>query len=291
MGRRRELSGLRVLITGASQGIGRALAVAAAKRGMRVLAAARSPTLLHELAQEVRQAGGCIEVVTADVTSPTDRQRMVDAAKSHYDGLDVLINNAGIGATGHFMDTDAETMRQIFEVNLFGTVETTRVFLPMLMSGKTPAIVNISSVVARRALPARSHYAASKFAVQGFSEALRAELMKDGVDVIVVNPGLTQTNFPKNMLERKAKFMVDHMRGATPEQVAESTLEALRKGKNEVTLTFKGKLLVFVGRHFPWLVELIARKKVRELFADEIAARKQQKQAEQEAVQPPAGAV
>jgi len=276
---RRTLNGLRVLITGASQGIGRALVVEAAKRGCKVLAAARSQPLLDELAAEVRKASGIIETVVADVTKPEDRQAMVEAATRHFGGLDVLINNAGIGATGHFMDSEPEVLRQIFETNFFGLTETTRVFLPLLKKGTTPAIVNISSVVGKRALPARSLYSSSKFAVMGFSEAIRAELAKDGIDVIVVSPGLTQTNFSKNMLEQKAKMQLDHMRGMTSEQVAVATLKALERGKLDVTLTLRGKLLVLVNRFAPWIVDFFSKKKVRELFADEIAERKK-KQAE-----------
>src|SRR5579871_399260 len=109
----RKLEGLRVLVTGASQGIGRALCVVAARRGCKVLAAARSQPLLDELAAEVRAAGGTIETVAADVTSPADRQAMADAAAKHFGGLDVLINNAGIGATGHFVETSPDVLRQI----------------------------------------------------------------------------------------------------------------------------------------------------------------------------------
>ena len=276
--RRRTLKGLRVLVTGASQGIGRALAVEAARRGCLVLAAARSAELLAELASEVTTAGGTIATVVADVTSPEDRQAMVDAARQHYGGLDVLINNAGIGATGHFMDTKPETLRQIFEVNYFGLCETIRVFLPVLKKGTTPAIVNISSVLGRRAFPARALYSASKFAVAGFSEAIRAELDKDGIDVIVVNPGLTQTNFSKNLLENKARMPMDHLRGMTSEQVARATLDAVAAGKPEVTLSFGGKMLVLVTRFAPWIVDIFAKKKVRELFADEIAERERLKE-------------
>jgi short-subunit dehydrogenase len=276
---RRRLNGLRVLVTGASQGIGRALVVEAAKRGARVLAAARSQPLLDELAVEVRQANGVIETVAADLTNPDDRAAMVAAATKHFGGLDVLINNAGIGATGHFMDSQPEVLRQIFETNFFGLTETTRVFLPLLKQGVTPAIVNISSVVGKRALPARSLYSSSKFAVMGFSEAIRAELAKDGIDVVVVSPGLTQTNFSKNMLEQKAKMQLDHMRGMTSEEVAVATLRALERGNLDVTLTLRGKLLVLVNRFAPWIVDFFSKKKVRELFADEIADRKK-KQAE-----------
>ncbi|MDY3555162.1 SDR family oxidoreductase [Gemmata sp. JC717] len=271
---RRNLSGLRVLVTGASQGIGRALVTEAAKRGCRVLAAARSQPLLDELATEVRAAGGTIATVAADITKPDDRAAMVKAATDSFGGLDVLINNAGIGATGHFMDSEPEVLRQIFETNFFGLTETTRAFLPLLKQGTTPAIVNISSVVGKRALPARSLYSASKFAVMGFSESIRAELAKDGVDVIVVSPGLTQTNFSKNMLEQKAKMQLDHMRGMTSEEVAAATLNAVARGSLDVTLTFRGKLLVLVNRFAPWIVDFFSKKTVRKLFADEIAERK-----------------
>ena len=283
MGQRRRIAGSRILITGASQGIGRALAEAAALRGAKVLAAARSTELLEELAAQVRAKGGTIEIVQADVTCPEDRQRMADAAVRLFGGLDILVNNAGIGATGHFVEADPDRMRKIFEVNFFGTTETTRVLLPLLRQGNKPAIVNVSSIAAKRGIPARSEYSASKFAVQGFSEALRAELAKDDIDVLVVCPGLTQTNFSKNMIEQKARVQMDHMRGMTAEEVARQTLRAIERGKNEVVLTFAGKLLAFVSRFFPRLADRIAAKKVRKVFRDEIAAR--QKKGEPETVQ------
>src|SRR5262245_20444391 len=271
---RRNLIGLRVLVTGASQGIGRAIVFEAATRGCHVLAAARSQELLDQLETEAGGVSSFVRTVAADVTSPEGRAAMVEAATRHFGGLDVLVNNAGIGATGHFMDSDPEVLRRIFETNFFGLTETTRVFLPLLKQGVTPAIVNISSVVGKRALPARSLYSSSKFAVAGFSEAIRAELAKDGIDVIVVSPGLTQTNFSQNMLEQKAKLQLDHLRGMTSEQVAAAVLKAMERGSTDVTLTLKGKLLLLVNRFFPWFVDWKAKKTVRKLFADEIAERK-----------------
>jgi short-subunit dehydrogenase len=280
MGQRRQIAGSRILITGASQGIGRALALEAARRGARVLAAARSEDLLAELAREAQAAGHPIQTVRADVTAPADRQKMADEALRLYGGLDILINNAGIGATGHFADASADRLRTIMEVNFFGLTETTRVCLPLLMKGTTPAILNISSIAGRRGIPARSDYSASKFAVQGFSEALRAELAKDGIDVLVVNPSLTQTNFSKNMLEQKALLQMDHLRGMTSEQVASKTLDALAAGRNEVSLSLKGKLLLLVSRFIPWLVDAVTRRKVRGLFREEIEQRRAGKQPE-----------
>jgi short-subunit dehydrogenase len=281
MGQRRTLAGARVLITGASQGIGRALALAAARRGARVLAVARSDDLLQELAAEARSAGSILEPVRADVTSPDDRQAMVEAALRHFGGLDVLVNNAGIGATGHFAECGPERLRAIMEVNFFALTETTRVFIPLLRQGERPAIVNISSIAGKRAIPARSEYSASKFAVQGFSEALRAEMVRFGIDVLVICPGLTDTNFSKNMLEQKARLQLDHLRGWTAEQVADATLRAVERGRDEVCFTLQGRLIVLVNRFFPRLADRIAAKRVRELFKDEIEARRRGETGEQ----------
>ncbi len=277
MGQRRSISGSRILITGASQGIGKALAELAAARGAKVLVCARKLDLLEDVAEQIRAKGGVIELVQADITSPEDRRRLVEAAEKAFGGLDILVNNAGIGATGHFADCGPERLRQIMEVNFFGLTETTRVFLHMLKKGNKPAIVNISSIAGKRALPARSEYSASKFAVQGFSEALRAELAKDGVDVLVVCPGLTQTNFSQNMIEQKALVQLDHMRGMSSEEVAAQTIKAIEKGYNETCLTLKGKLMVLVSRFFPWIVDMVVKSKVRGLFEEERKARKQQK--------------
>jgi len=276
MGQSRTITGSRILITGASQGIGKALAELAAARGAKVLVCARKIELLEELAKQIRAKGGIIEIVQADVTSPEDRQKMVDAAEKAFGGLDILVNNAGIGATGHFADCSPDRLRQIMEVNFFGVTETTRIFLPMLMKGNKPAIVNISSIAGKRGIPARGEYSASKFAVQGFGEALRAELAKDGIDVIVVCPGLTQTNFSQNMIEQKALVQLDHMRGMSPEEVALHTIKAIEKGYNETCLTLKGKLMVLVSRFFPWIADIVVKRKVRGLFEEERAARKQQ---------------
>ncbi len=270
----RTLSGLRLLVTGASQGIGRALAVEAARRGARVLASARSADKLSELEAEVRAAGGVIAVCPADVTDPADRDGLRLAAVERYGGLDVLVNNAGVGATGHLMESHPDTLRTIFDTNYFATVELTRTLLPLLKGGRTPAVVIISSVLGKRAWPARSLYSASKFAAQAFADELRTELAPDGVDVVVVSPGLTRTNFSHNMLERSARIPLDHLRGMTSEAVAAATLDAAAAGTPDVLLTPRGKLLVAVSRAAPWVIDLLGKRKIRRLFADEIAARR-----------------
>jgi len=154
------------------------------------------------------------------------------------------------------------------EVNFFAMTETTRLFLPLLKRGNRPAVVNISSVLGKRSLPGRSEYCASKFAVQGFSEALRAELDKDGVDVLVVCPGLTRTNFGRNMLARTSRWQASGARGMTPERVAAATLRALERGKNEIRLTAGGRFLTLCNRFFPRMVDWIAARWARSAFRD-----------------------
>ncbi len=138
MGQCRSLKDLRLLITGASQGIGKALAEEAVWRGARVLAVARSASLLDELTKTTNNSAGVLETVQADITSNDDRRRMVEAAQRYFGGLDVLINNAGIGATGHFAEVGSDRLRAIMEVNFFGLTETTRACLPSSTSPPSP---------------------------------------------------------------------------------------------------------------------------------------------------------
>ncbi|MFM7539747.1 MAG: SDR family NAD(P)-dependent oxidoreductase [Planctomycetota bacterium] len=269
MGRRRELKGLRAVVTGASQGIGRALALEGARRGMVIIAQARSRNLLDTLAGESEGLPGKVITEVGDVTCAADRERLVRRCQNEVGGLDILVNNAGIGATGHFADSGPERLRQIFEVNVFGLVETTRALLPLIVKGTTPMVVNVGSIVGERGFPARSEYSSSKFAVHAFSDGLRAELSKDGVDVLMIAPGLTQTNFSQNMIEQSAKVQLDHMRGMTSEDVALATWNSAAKGRDEVFLTRQGRLLLLVNRFLPWLVDRIMRRKVKNLFKDE----------------------
>jgi len=280
---RRQIAGSRILITGASQGIGRALAVEGARRGGKLVISARSADI-ESLAEELRQKGAEVEAVRGDVTNPDDRRRMIEVAVERFGGLDILINNAGIGATGHFIDASEERLRKIFEVNFFAPCELIRLAIPVLRQGHKPMIVNISSGVGKRALPARSEYSASKYALQGFTEALRAELVRFDIDVLSVCPGLTATNFPNNMVENKARLPLDHMRAMTAEQVAVASYRAMEKGKHEIVLTWQAKMLSLLNRLVPGFVDRMAAKRVRKLYADEIEARERQARVSKEPV-------
>ena len=266
---RRDLTAKRVIITGASSGIGRALTIEAARRGARIIATGRDRPRLDETIGLVRDLGGTVEAVVADITDPKDRQRLVQAAESSLGGLDLLVNNAGLGATGHFQYATEDRLRTIMEVNFFAPCELTRLALPLLKHGVDAAILMINSVAGRRAIASRSEYSASKFALMGFSEAIRAELAKDDVDVTVVSPGLTESSFEEHMLENNARHSLHAQRSMSSDLAAKLILDALERRRNEATLTFRGKLLVWASRLAPRFVDYKMAKFVRKLYANE----------------------
>src|SRR5262249_54287450 len=196
----RDLKGRRVLITGASSGIGKCLAEQAALAGARVALAARSADRLGEVAGRLTAQGADVLAFPADVTSEVERRRLLDAVVERFDGLDVLMNNAGVGSWGHFADGSEAILRQVMEVNFFAPAELIRLAVPVLTRGRQPAVVNVASMCGRRGMPAWSEYSASKFALVGLTEALRAELARFDVDVLLVLPGLTRSDLSRHLL-------------------------------------------------------------------------------------------
>jgi len=259
---RRTLSGKRVLITGASDGIGQQLALAAARAGCRVLGIARSETGLESLANEAKSQSLNLFTLRGDVTKPPDRENMLAMVRERFGGLDILVNNAGIGTTNLFQDDSPESLRTVMETNLFAVAEMIRMFIPELQQGEQPLIVNVSCILGRRGVPTQSAYCASKFAVQGLSDAIRAELCKVNIGVLVVNPGLTNTAFAKHQVAQ-AKTPFQHSSGMAPVQVARKILEAIEADKAEITLTAQGKLLVLMNRLFPRFMDWVLRRQVQ----------------------------
>src|SRR5205823_5905781 len=132
--------------------------------------------------------------IPADITREEDRNRLLQTAGARFGGLDVLINNAGVASFGHFADSSEEVLRQIMEVNFFAPVELMRKAIPILRQGRQPAFVNVSSMCGRRGLPAWPEYSASKYALCGMTEALRGEMARFDIDVLLVLPGLTRSD-------------------------------------------------------------------------------------------------
>jgi short-subunit dehydrogenase len=260
MFRRVPLEGARAILTGASSGIGWALALRLADERVRLVLASRSSERLEALATTIRQRGGEARAIPTDITDPVPRLRLVEAAVSAWGGLDILINNAGVGATGYFADASEDRLRRIFEVNFFAATELTRLALPQLRAGRNPMLVNVSSIIGRRGIPGNSEYCASKFALAGWSESLRAELRPQGVHVLLVCPGRIETEFREHLLEDRVTFRWQRHRMMSADRCAQLIVRAMRRRQNELVTTAEGKALLWVNRLFPRLLDyLLAR--------------------------------
>lgn len=257
---RRPLRNTRILLTGASAGIGESLAEQLVKAGSQLLITARRADRLEALAHSLRGAQYECAVLAGDITDPQHRAALRDWVQSHWQGLDVLINNAGVGAVGPFETADEARLRQVMEVNFFAPVELIRGMLPILKQGHAPAIVNISSVLGHRAVPNKGEYCASKFALHGISDALRSEFSAMGIDMILVSPSTTSSEFFDQLIAKEGDDSNLKSRPMTPQQVAKATIRALQRGKHEVILTPSGKALVWLDRLCPPLANyLISR--------------------------------
>jgi short-subunit dehydrogenase len=272
--RRRTFHDSRCLVTGASSGLGRAFAEHLVRSGARVLLTGRSRGRLDAVARSLIAEGASPEsvpTVIADLTDPEGRDRVLAVAEERFGALDLAINAAGVGGTGHFDTHDPKVLREIFEINVFALIEMSRGMLPILRRGEAATLVNIGSIVARRGLPGRSEYAASKFAVAGFSESIRAEWVKFGIRVMLLNPGFTDTGFEQNLLVNTARVQTAHKRVMTADHVAIAGLRAVLRGRNELTLTTEGKLLLLVNRLAPRLVDAGFARFTRRVFGDPFA--------------------
>jgi short-subunit dehydrogenase len=265
---RRDLAGQRILITGASSGIGRAIAVEAGRRRMRLAITARSADPLNELASQVNAGGGEAYAEPADVTLAADRQRLFQTVVDRLGGLDVLVSNAGIGTQGLFSESSEELLRQVMEVNFFAPVEMIRLAVPLLQHGRQPAIVQISSMTGRRSMPFWTEYSASKFAICGFIEAMRAELVRYGIDVLLIIPGVTQTNLGNHLLHTDGKIAFKFEHGMPCSYVARKTLDALQRNRAETVLGWEARWVIRANRFLPRLVDFALARYVRQRFPD-----------------------
>jgi short-subunit dehydrogenase len=266
---RRSLNAARVLLTGASSGIGHELALALARRGANLLLTARREDLLRETAEACRAVGAIADYIPGDITDPAVRDAVIHCVESKWSGLDVLINNAGASAHGRFADSDEPTLRGVMEINFFAPVELTRRALPLLRraneraAGFIPAVVNIASVLAHRGVPINNEYCASKFAVRGWSESLRAELAAENIDVLLVSPGTVETEFFNHLLAKRTTLPWGKSKSITPAAVAEHTVRALERGSREIFPNWRGRALVVASRLAPGLVDRVLKRLAR----------------------------
>ncbi len=252
---------MRVVVTGASSGIGRSLALAWARRGAHLILSARGADALARVAREVEDAGGRATVCDADLTRSRDRVRLIDRALAEG-GVDVLVNNAGRGYYALFQDIDVVELENLFALNVVAPVHLTQLALPSLRKSQG-AVVMMSSVAGVASSPKLGAYAASKFALEALSVALRAE--EPELRVVVVRPGPVDTPFRANAFTRRtgAGVRPKAARVQTPEEVAELTLRAVDEGEPVVETTAFVRVASLASRLAPGVFRRVARRMAR----------------------------
>jgi NAD(P)-dependent dehydrogenase (short-subunit alcohol dehydrogenase family) len=257
-----------VLVTGASRGIGRAVARSFARDGARLVLAARSTDGLAGTEDEVRALGADALAVPTDVTSSESVAAMVDAAVARFGRIDVLVNNAGIGRVGPTDDPAfADDVRDTMQASLFGTVQVTQQVLPVLRRQGAGAIVNMSSVMGRKAFARFGSYAIVMHAVSAFSDSLRQELAGDGIRVSVIHPALTATDLLRETDEAEMPPPFRHMTPLSADDVARAVVLAVRTGRPRVVLPRPAAVLLLAEALSPRLGDLVARALTVRTFA------------------------
>jgi short-subunit dehydrogenase len=250
-----------VVITGGSDGIGKALVDALIPLGAKVATCARNQDKLYDL--QILHSGKPLHTVVADVSRYSDCKNFIDSTIQFFGGIDILINNAGISMRAMFSDLDVEVIEKVMAINFNGTLYCTKLALDSILQRKG-MIVGVSSIAGYRGLPGRTGYSASKFAVNGFLEALRTEMMDSGVHVMWVCPGFTTSNIRSRALTKQGGSQ-----GESPMhegsmmssgQCAVHIMQAIEKRKRTLVLTFQGKQTVFLNKFFPSLADKLVKK-------------------------------
>ncbi|MCB9232423.1 MAG: SDR family oxidoreductase [Bacteroidia bacterium] len=257
-----------VLITGGSSGIGKALAERFAKAGAKIVITGRNKENLDLVVEELRKSGTQISGVAGDVSVYEDCERMINRAVKVYGGIDILINNAGMSMRALFEDLDVVVIEKLMQINFYGTVYCTKLALPHILKSKG-SIIGISSVAGWRGLPGRTGYTASKFAMNGFLEALRTELLYKGVHIMAVAPGFTSSNIRNTAFvadgSQQGESPLDEGKIMSAEECADMIFKATVKRKRTLIADRQGKMTIFFNKWLPgWL-----DKKVFDHFARE----------------------
>ena len=250
-----------IAITGGSEGIGKALVDALIPLGAKIATCGRNQDKLYSL--QVQYSNHLLHTMVADVSRYADCKIFIDSTITTFGGIDILINNAGISMRAQLKDAEVDVIKKVMDVNFFGTVYCTKLALDSIIERKG-TIVGVSSIAGYRGLPGRSGYSASKFAVNGWLEAIRTELLETGVNVMWVSPGFTRSNIRNVALNSKGfaqgESPLNERELMSSQECANHIIKAIEKKKRTLVLSFNGFQTIFMNKFFPSLTDKLVRK-------------------------------
>jgi short-subunit dehydrogenase len=245
-----------VVVTGGTDGIGKALVEELLQEGAKVATCGRDNDKLYRLQSSFPSSP--LHTMVADVSSENDCRRFIETTIKNFGGVDIIINNAGISMRALIKDASTEVIRKVMDINFFGMVYCTKYALPSIIERKG-TIVGVSSIAGYRGLPGRSAYSASKWAMQGWLEAIKTELLHEKVHVMWVCPGFTTSNIRSAALNKNAEVngesLMEENKMMPADECARHILNAIRKKKRTLVLTFIGKRTIFMNKFFPKLAD------------------------------------
>ena len=247
-----------VIITGGSSGIGKALAEEFGRNGSKIMVTGRNKEDLDATVNDLSEKGIIVHGLQSDVSREEENKRMADEAIRIFGRIDILINNAGISMRALFSEVDIAVVKKVMDINFYGVLYATKYCLPEIIKNKG-SVVGISSIAGYRGLPGRTGYSSSKFALNGFLEVLRTELLQSGVHVLTACPGFTTSNIRKRSLTKDGSVQGDSPRDEkkmmSAEECAHHIYRATVNRKNILILTTQGKLAVWLNKLLPGLAD------------------------------------
>lgn len=255
-----KIAGKVVWITGASAGIGKATALQLAQKGARLILSARRQDALEEVKHEIGKSSEVL-VLPLDMTKPEDFEEAYSTIKSHFGQVDILFNNAGISQRGRVKDIRLEVYEEMMQINFMSYVKLTKLVLPDMLARKSGHFVVTSSLSGKLGTPERSGYCASKHALHGFYDCLRAEVHSSNIKVSIICPGYIKTDISKNALSptggKHGKMDSNQEKGLSADYCAQQIVKAVENNKSEIYIGQKEVLGVYLKRFFPKLLERI----------------------------------
>jgi short-subunit dehydrogenase len=269
---RRVLRDRILLVTGASRGIGRRVAMTLAERGAKLAITARTVRELESLAASLEPTGAEIMIAPADLTDPASRTKLIGDVVARFGGLDGLCNCAGVCSFGEFSTSREAINRSVLEINFFAPIELIRAAVPALTAsgtrGQRPFILNLASICGRAGIPSMSEHCGSKHAFVGLTESLRGEMARFGIDVLLVLPGVVRSDdLNRHLLRNEGKIYLDFEGAQRPESVAETVIRTIERNWAEAPSGFVSRCVWWGKRIVPRVVRAVMQRKVRRYAA------------------------